>query len=309
MGRKKISIVGAGNVGATIAHITAMKELGDVALVDIVEGLPQGKALDLSEGKPVDGYDVNIIGANDYESTADSDIVVITAGLPRKPGMSRDDLQEINADIISVVTEQVADFSPNAIVIIVTNPLDVMCYLAKKVSGFPKSRVVGQAGALDSSRMRFFIAEELDVSVEDVTTFVLGGHGDTMVPLVRYTYVGGIPVSQILSEEKLDAIVTRTKKAGGEIVGLLKTGSAYFSTAAATVQMVESIVKDKKRIIPCSAYLEGEFGFEDIYLGVPVVLGENGIEKVLEIELTPDEAEALDKSANAVRCSIKKLTL
>lgn len=309
MGRKKITVVGAGQVGSTIAHIIAMKELGDVTLIDVIEGIPQGKSLDILEGTPVDGIDVSIAGTNDYQETANSDIVVITAGLARKPGMSRDDLLNKNAAIVREVTEKSVQYSPHCSIIVITNPLDVMCYLAKKTSGFSKNKVIGQAGALDSSRMRFFIAQELGVSVEDVSAFVLGGHGDSMVPLIRYTYIGGIPVEHLIPKDVLSKIVERTQKAGGEIVNYLKTGSAYYSTAAATVQMIESILKNKRRIIPCSAYLDGEYGFNDIYLGVPVILGENGIEKIIEIKLTEEEAALLNKSALDVKENIQLLKL
>lgn len=307
MKRNKVSVIGAGNVGATVAHIIANKELADITLLDVVDGIPQGKALDMLEGLPVGGYNVSIKGTNDYSDTANSDIVVITAGLARKPGMSRDDLLFKNVEIIENVTKQVMEFSKDTILIVVTNPLDIMCYLAKKVSGLPKNKVIGQAGALDSSRMRYFIADELGVSVEDVTAMVLGGHGDTMVPMVRYTTVAGIPVESLISKEKLSAIIERTKNAGGEIVNYLKTGSAYFSTAAASVQMVEAILKDKKKVLPCSAYLDGEYGNKGIYLGVPVVLGKNGMEKVIEVELTAEETTLLQKSADAVKEGIGQL--
>lgn len=309
MERKKITVVGAGQVGATIAHIIATKELADIVLIDVIDGIPQGKALDILEGTPISETDVNIIGTNEYSHTANSDIVVITAGLARKPGMSRDDLLAKNVEIVQSVTEQVAKYSPNSFLIVVTNPLDVMCYLAMKVSGFPKNKVMGQAGALDSSRMRFFIAQELGISVEDVSAFVLGGHGDSMVPLIRYTYAGGIPVENLIPKEKLTAIIERTKNAGGEIVSYLKTGSAYYSTAAATVQMINAILKDKKKITPCSVYLDGEYGFNDLFLGVPVVLGKNGIEKIIEIKLTGEESTLLNKSASDVKTNIVKLKI
>jgi malate dehydrogenase len=261
------------------------------------------------ETAPAEGFDCEIIGTNDYKDTANSDVVVITAGLARKPGMSRDDLLEANAKIVGDVTKQVVEASPNSILVIVTNPLDVMCYLAKHVSGFPKERVVGQAGALDSSRMRCFLAMELNVSVEDVTAFVMGGHGDSMVPLVRYSSVGGIPVERLIPKDRLDAIVERTRKAGGEIVAHLKTGSAYYSPAACSIRMVESILRDKKRVLPCAAYLEGEYGVQGLYMGVPVILGSSGVVRVLEVDLKEEEAAAFQKSAEAVRSTVNKLNL
>ena len=309
MARKRITIVGAGNVGATAALWASRLELGDIVLVDIVDGIPQGKALDLMETAPIEGFDCRIAGTNGYEETAGSDVVVITAGLARKPGMSREDLLAANVKIIREVTENVVKHSPDAILVVVTNPLDTMSYLVKKVSGFPKERVVGQAGALDSSRMRCFIGMELGVSVEDVTALVLGGHGDSMVPLVRNSSVGGIPVETLIPKDRLDAIVQRTRKAGGEIVGYLKTGSAYYSPSACSIRMVESILKDKKRVISCSAYLEGEYGLNDVYMGVPVILGAGGVEKVLEVDLMDDEKGAFQKSAEAVRKSIGQLNL
>ena len=309
MGRKKITIVGAGNVGATAAHWAAEKELGDIVLVDIVEGMPQGKALDLMESRPVEGFDVNITGANDYEETSDSDLVIITSGLPRKPGMSRDDLLQKNKEIVSSVTKSVVAKSPNCIIIVVSNPLDTMSYVAKAVSGFPKNRVVGMAGILDSARFRVFIAMELNVSVEDIQALVLGGHGDSMVPLPRYSTVGGIPLTQILSENKINDIVGRTRKAGGEIVALLKTGSAYYSPSASAVQMADAILKDKKRILPCCAYLEGEYGLNGIYFGVPVKLGSDGVEQVMEVSLTEEESALVQQSGKAVKESIASLKL
>jgi len=308
MGRKKITIVGAGNVGATAAHWAAEKELGDIVLVDIIEGIPQGKALDLMESKPVEGFDVTISGTSSYEETAGSDIVIITSGLPRKPGMSREDLLQKNKEIVTSVTRSVAARSPNSIIIVVSNPLDTMTYLAKSVSGFPKNRVMGMAGILDTARFRVFIAMELNVSVEDIQALVLGGHGDSMIPLPRYSSVGGIPLSQMLSKEKLDKIVARTRKAGGEIVALLKTGSAFYSPSASAIQMAEAIIKDKKRILPCCAYLEGEYGLNDIYFGVPVKLGSEGVEEVMEVELTSEEKELVQKSGAAVKKSITELT-
>jgi malate dehydrogenase len=307
--RTKISVVGAGNVGATVAQLIAYKELGDVVMVDIIEGLPQGKALDLLEAGPVEGYDSQVNGANNYEATADSHIVVITAGIARKPGMSRSDLITTNANIVRAVTEQVIKYSPDALLIVVSNPLDAMVHLTKHVSGFPKNRVVGQAGVLDSTRFRTFIAQELNVSVEDTQAFVLGGHGDTMVPLPRYSTVAGIPITHLLPQETIDRLVQRTRDGGGEIVNLLKSGSAFYAPGAAVVQMVEAIVKDKKRVLPCTAYLEGEYGLRDIYFGVPVKLGAGGVEQIIEIELTADERAALQASAKEVADTIQLLQL
>src|SRR5436853_2491940 len=285
MARKKISVIGAGNVGATAAQRLADKELGDVVLVDIVEGMPQGKALDLAEAAPIEGYDSRLAGSNGYKETADSDIVIITSGLARKPGMSRDDLLRTNAGIVGSVTEQVMKYSRNPILIIVSNPLDAMCHVALKSSGLPKERVVGMAGVLDSARMRCFIAEALNVSVENVNAFVFGGHGDTMVPLPRYSTVPSIPLPELLPQDKIDAIVKRTASGGAEIVSLLKTGSAYYAPSAAAVEMTEAILKDKKKILPCAAYLEGEYGINGLFVGVPVKLGERGIEAILQIKL------------------------
>ena len=305
--RPKITIIGAGFVGSTSAHWVASKELGDVVLLDIVEGVPQGKGLDLLEAGPIEGFDVHVIGTNDYADTANSDIIVVTSGAPRKPGMSREDLIKINADITrDCITKSVAQ-SPNATIIMVNNPLDTMTYLAKQVSGLPKNRVIGQAGVLDSARYRTFIAMEAGVSVEDVQATLMGGHGDEMVPLPRFTTIGGIPVTEFISQERLDAIIQRTRKGGGEIVNLLKTGSAYYAPSAATVQMVEAVLRDKKRVIPCAAYLEGEYGLNDIYFGVPVVLGANGVEKVIELSLTDAEMEEVKKSAAVVGGSIETL--
>jgi len=298
--RKKVTVVGAGNVGASCAVRLADKELADVVLVDIIEGVPQGKGLDILESCPVEGTDVRVAGSNDYAPTAGSDIVVITAGFPRKPGMSRDDLLIANYEIVKAATEQAVKYSPGAILILVTNPLDAMCQVAYKVSGFSKNRVIGMAGVLDSARFRSFLAEALDVSVENVVAFVLGGHGDTMVPLVRYTSVAGIPVADLLDKATLDKIVDRTRNGGAEIVKYLKTGSAYYAPSAAVVEMVESILKDKKKVLPCAAYLEGEYGCNGIFLGVPVKLGERGIEKIYEIALLDDERAELAKSAAAV---------
>lgn len=307
--RKKITIVGAGFVGATAAHWAAIKELGDICLVDIVEGMPQGKALDLLEASPVEGFDAQIIGTNDYADTANSDVVIITAGLPRKPGMSRDDLLFKNAEIVKNVTEQIAKYSPNAYLIVVSNPLDAMVYVAYKVSGFPTNRVMGMAGVLDAARFRTFIAMEVGVSVEDVTAFVLGGHGDTMVPLPRYSTVGGIPITDILSPEKIEALVERTRNGGAEIVNLLKTGSAFFAPSASAVAMAEAIIKDKKRLMPCAAYCDKEYNVGGYFVGVPVILGGNGVEKVVEIKLTPEEEAAFRKSVEAVKNLVSKLSL
>lgn len=301
MARKKISIIGAGNVGATAAQRLADKELGDIVLVDIIEGMPQGKALDLAEAAPIEGYDVKLVGSNGYKETADSDIVIITSGLPRKPGMSRDDLLRTNADIVASVTEQVMRYSPNPIIIVVSNPLDAMCHVALNKSGLSRERVIGMAGVLDSARMRYFIAEALNVSVENVTAFVLGGHGDTMVPLPRYSTVAGIPIPDLLPKEKISEIVERTRNGGAEIVNLLKTGSAYYAPSAAIVEMVEAILKDKKKILPCAAYLEGEYGISGLFIGVPVKLGARGIEEIIQINLTTEERAALQRSAAAVQ--------
>ncbi|MFA4911190.1 MAG: malate dehydrogenase [Desulfobacteria bacterium] len=309
MGRKKITIVGAGNVGATTAHWAAEKEIGDVVLVDIVEGVPQGKALDLMEAGPVEGFDTKVIGTNGYDETADSDIVIITSGFPRQPGMSREDLLAKNKEIIQSVTKEIATRSPNCIIIMITNPLDTMVYLAKNVSGFPKNRVIGMAGVLDTARLSAFIAMELNVSVENIQAFILGGHGDDMVPIPRYCTVAGVPITQLMPKERIDKIVDRARKGGGEIVALLKKGSAFYAPSAAAVQMAEAILKDKKRILPCAAYLEGEYGLNDIYFGVPVKLGSNGIEKVIEVELTDEEKAAVQKSADSVKKSIAELKL
>jgi malate dehydrogenase len=307
--RTKISVVGAGNVGATVAQLIAYKELGDVVMVDIIEGLPQGKALDLLEAGPLEGYDSQITGANSYEPTAESHLVVITAGIARKPGMSREDLLATNANIVRTVTEQVVKYSPDAYLVVVSNPLDAMVYLVKHVSGFPKHRVVGMAGVLDSTRFRTFIAQELNVAVEDVQAFVLGGHGDSMVPLPRYSTVAGIPITHLLPKDKIDRLVQRTRDGGGEIVNLLKTGSAFYAPGSSVVQMVEAIVKDKKRVLPCAAYLEGEYGLKDLYFGVPVKLGAGGVEQIIEIELEADERAALVASAKEVQETIKQLKL
>lgn len=309
MGRKKITIVGAGNVGATAAHWAAERELGDIVLVDIIEGMPQGKALDLMEARPVEGFDVTITGTNSYDETAGSDLVIITSGLPRKPGMSREDLLQKNKEIVASVTKSVVTKSPNCIIIVVSNPLDTMSYVVKTVSGFPKNRVMGMAGVLDTARFRVFIAMELNVSVEDIQALVLGGHGDSMVPIPSNASVGGIPLTQLLSKEKIDAIVARTRRAGGEIVALLKTGSAYYSPSASVIQMAEAILKDKKRILPCCAYLEGEYGLNDIYFGVPVKLGTDGIEQILKVSLTEEEKTLVQQSGKSVKESIAVLNL
>ena len=298
--RRKVTVVGAGNVGANTAQKIAAKELADVVLVDVVEGVPQGKSLDMLESAPVEGYDIRLTGANDYEQTAGSDIVVITAGFPRKPGMSRDDLLLANYEVVKSATEQAARLSPNAILILVTNPLDAMCWTAMKVSGFPRERVIGMAGVLDTARFRTFIAQELDVSFENVSAMVLGGHGDTMVPLVRFTNVSGIPISELLDATTIERLVQRTRDGGAEIVKYLKTGSAYYAPAASTVEMVESILKDKKKVLPCAALLKGEYGINDLFVGVPVKLGSRGIEKIYEVKLDSSEKAALDKSAAAV---------
>jgi malate dehydrogenase len=297
----KITVVGAGNVGATAAQRVAEKELArQVVLIDIAEGVPQGKGLDQFQSAPIEGFDSRIIGTNGYEESAGSGIYIVTAGIARKPGMSRDDLLTTNAGIVRQVCENIARVSPNAIIIMVSNPLDVMCYVAMKASGFPRERVIGMAGVLDTGRYRAFLAMELDVSVEDIQAMVLGGHGDTMVPLVSYTSVSGIPVTQLMAKDKLDAIVDRTRNGGAEIVKFLKTGSAYYAPSAGAVQMAEAIVKDKKRILPCAAWLQGEYGMKDLFLGVPVKLGRNGMEGIIEVELTDEERAALQKSADAV---------
>lgn len=299
--RKKVTIVGSGNVGATAAHWVASKELADVVLIDIVDGVPQGKALDLLEAMPIEKRDSHVIGTNDYKDTANSDIVVITAGIPRKPGMSRDDLLNTNHKIMQDVVNKVVQYSPNCILIIVSNPLDAMAQAAYKLSGFSRNRVIGMAGVLDSARFRAFIAEELKVSVENVTAFVLGGHGDTMVPLPRYSTVAGIPITELLSPDRLEALVQRTRDGGAEIVKYLKTGSAYYAPSAAVAEMVEAILKDKKKILPCAAYLEGEYGINGLFVGVPVKLGSTGIEQIIQIKLTADEQSELERSAGSVK--------
>ena len=304
--KTKVTVVGAGNVGATVAQGIALKELADVVLVDIVEGVPQGKSLDMNETAPVEKYDALLRGTNSYDGTENSDIVVITAGLPRKPGMSRDDLLWKNEEIVGGVTAEVVKRSPKAILVIVSNPLDAMCEVARRVSGFPRERVIGMAGVLDSARMRCFIAMELNVSVENTHAFVLGGHGDTMVPLPRYSTVAGIPITELIPKERIDAIVDRTRNGGAEIVNLLKT-SAWYAPGAAAVEMVEAILKDKRKILPCAAFLQGEYGYNDLFVGVPVKLGSKGIEKIIEIELTAEERAGLDKSAGAVKELFDKL--
>ncbi|HZS07321.1 MAG TPA: malate dehydrogenase [Blastocatellia bacterium] len=309
MARKKITVVGAGNVGATTAHWLVSKELGDVVLLDIIEGMPQGKALDLAQAGPIEGYDSRLVGTNGYRETANSDIVVITSGIARKPGMSRDDLLNTNAGIVGSVAEEIAKTSPNAILIVVSNPLDAMAQVAWKKSGFPKHRVMGMAGILDSARMRTFLAEALNVSVENVTAFVLGGHGDTMVPLPRYSTCAGIPVTELLPKDVVDKIVNRTANGGAEIVSLLKTGSAYYAPSSAAVEMVEAIIKDKKKILPCAVYLEGEYGINGLFVGVPIKIGAKGVEEIIQINLTTEERAALQKSAAAVQELVTTLKL
>jgi malate dehydrogenase len=305
--RSKVTIVGAGQTGGAMARELAPKGFADIVLLDVVEGVPQGKALDMTQAGPVVGFDSHITGSNDWKDTANSDIVVITSGKPRLPGMSRDDLVTANTEIVKGVTEQVIKHSPNAIIIVFVNPLDAMCYVVKKVSGFPRERVFGQSGVLDAARFRSFIARELDVSMEDVQAYVLGGHGDDMIPLVRHTTVCGIPISELMSVDRISVLVERTRKGGGEIVNLLKTGSAYYAPAAATIQMVESVILDRKRVLPCSVYLEGEFGVEGIFMGVPVKLGARGVEQIIEIKLTDDERQMFERSAASVR-EVTKVT-
>src|SRR5881275_3157074 len=306
----KITVVGAGNVGATTAQRLAEKELArTVVLVDIQEGIPQGKGLDQWQSAPIEGFDTRVVGTNGYEETEDSDIIVITAGIARKPGMSRDDLLNTNAGIVKQVSEQIKTTSPDAILIVVSNPLDVMSYVAMKVTGFPRERVLGMAGVLDTARYRAFIAEALDVSVRDIQAMVLGGHGDTMVPLISYTSVSGIPITQLMDMGKLDAIVDRTRNGGAEIVKHLKTGSAYYAPSAGAVQMAEAIVNDQKRILPCAAWLDGEYGMKGLFLGVPCKLGKGGLQKIIEVELTPAERGALEKSAEAVREPMRAVKL
>ncbi|MGW8424360.1 malate dehydrogenase [Peribacillus simplex] len=307
--RKKITVVGAGFTGATAAFLAAQKELGDIILVDIpqAENPTKGKALDMAEAGPVLGFDANIIGTSDYAETADSDVVIITAGIARKPGMSRDDLVQTNQKVMKSVTKEVVKYSPNTTIIVLTNPVDAMTYTVYKESGFPKERVIGQSGVLDTARFRTFVAQELNLSVKDVTGFVLGGHGDDMVPLVRYSYAGGIPLETLIPQDRLEAIVARTRTGGGEIVNLLGNGSAYYAPAASLVEMAEAILKDQRRVLPSIAYLEGEYGFEGIYLGVPTVLGANGIEQIIELELTENEKAALSKSVESVKAVMQVL--
>ena len=305
--RRRVTVIGAGNVGATTAQRIIETGLADVILVDIVEGLPQGKALDLAEASPVVGYDVQVTGTNDYADTAGSKIIVVTSGLARQPGMSRDDLVAKNASIVGSVVKQAAAVSPNAIIIVVTNPLDAMCHVAMRASGFPRKRVIGMAGVLDSARFRHFIATELGISARDVRAFVLGGHGDTMVPLPRYSTVGGVPITELLSGERIAQLVDRTRNGGAEIVALLKTGSAYYAPAAAVVVMVEAILLDRRRLLPCAAYLQGEYGIDGLFVGVPVVLGNGGMEKIIEISLSDEEEAALARSAASVRELVEKL--
>lgn len=305
MARKKIALIGAGMIGGTLAHLAAMKELGDVVMFDIAEGIPEGKALDIAESSPVDGFDAKMSGTQSYAAIKDADVCIITAGVARKPGMSRDDLLGINLKVMEQVGAGIKKYAPNAFVICVTNPLDAMVWALQKFSDLPKNKVVGMAGVLDSSRFRLFLAEEFDVSVKDVTAFVLGGHGDTMVPLVRYSTVGGIPLPDLIkmgwtTKAKIDAIVDRTRKGGGEIVALLKTGSAYYAPAASAIEMAESYLKDKKRVLPCAAALKGEYGVKDMYVGVPTVIGANGIERVIEIDMSKTEKKMFDKSVDAV---------
>jgi len=307
--RVKITVVGAGNVGATTAEYIAEKELGDVGMIDILEGIPQGKGLDIFQRGPIEGYDSKVFGTNDYKDTKDSDIVVITAGLARKPGMSRDDLLFKNAEIVKEVVENVVKYSPDSILIVVTNPLDAMAQLAYKISKFPKNRVIGMAGILDTARFRTFLAMELNVSVENIHATVLGGHGDTMVPLARYSTVAGMPITELLPKDKIDKIIERTAGGGGEIVALLKTGSAFYAPAAAITEMIESILKDKKKILPCCVYLEGEYGINGLYMGVPVKLGRDGVEEIIEIKFNQEEKEAFNKSVAAVRELVEKLAL
>lgn len=305
----KISVIGAGNVGATLAQRIAEAELAKyVGLVDIVEGVPQGKALDMLEAGPVYGYDTQILGSNEYDVIKDSELVVVTAGLPRKPGMSRDDLLEVNAKIMRQVCEQIKHNAPNAMIIVVSNPLDAMCHAALQASGFPHNRVIGMAGVLDTARFSTFIAEALEVSVSQVNAFVLGGHGDTMVPLVRYTNVAGIPLADLMPQDKIDAIVERTRKGGAEIVAHLKTGSAFYAPSASVVEMIESIVKDKKKILPCAVYLTGQYGVNDLYVGVPVKLGKNGVEQIMEIQLSDEERQQLQISVDDVASNVEKLS-
>jgi len=305
--RKKIGLIGAGQIGGTLGFLIALKELGDVVMVDIVEGMPQGKSLDTYESTPVYGSDCNLIGTNDYKDLAGSDVIIITAGVPRKPGMSRDDLLDVNRKIMQAVAPQIKEHAPDAFIIVLSNPLDIMVHLMHQITGFPKNQVVGMAGILDTARFRSFLAMETGYSVEDIYTTVLGGHGDSMVPLARYSNIAGIPLTHFISQERLDAIITRTRKGGGEIVGLLKTGSAYYAPTVAAIQIAESYMKDKKRILPCAAYLEGEYGLDNMFMGVPVVIGAGGVEKVIELDLTGEERTALMASADHVKRLIADL--
>ncbi len=305
MARNKIALIGSGQIGGTLAHLAGLKELGDIVLFDIAEGMPQGKALDLAESSPVDGFDAGLSGTNTYEGIAGSDVVIVTAGVPRKPGMSRDDLLEINLKVMEQVGAGIKKYAPDAFVICITNPLDAMVWALQKFSGLPANKVVGMAGVLDSARFRYFLAEEFNVSVEDVTAFVLGGHGDTMVPLTRYSTVAGVPLTDLvkmgwLTADRLEEIVQRTRDGGAEIVGLLKTGSAFYAPAASAIQMAESYLKDKKRVLPCAAHLDGQYGLKDMYVGVPTVIGANGIERIIEIDLNGDEKAMFDKSVSSV---------
>jgi malate dehydrogenase len=309
MARPKIALIGGGQIGGTLALLAAQRELGDVVLFDVVEGMPQGKALDIMETRPVDGFDVDLMGTNDYKDIRGADVVIVTAGFPRKPGMSRDDLLKMNIDIMKTVATNVKEHASKAFVIVISNPLDAMVFAMKRITGFPRERVVGMAGVLDSARFRCFVAMELGVSVEDVTAFVLGGHGDEMVPLPRYCTVAGIPIPELLSQEQIDRIVKRTRFAGGEIVELLKTGSAFYSPAASAIAMAESYLKDKKRVLACAAYLEGEYGVDGLYIGVPVVIGKGGVERVVEIKLTAEERKLFDVSVDHVRSLSKSLPL
>jgi malate dehydrogenase len=309
MARPKIALIGGGQIGGTLALLAAQRELGDVVLFDVLEGMPQGKALDIMESRPVDGYDVDLVGTNDYKDIRGADVVIVTAGFPRKPGMSRDDLLKMNIEIMKTVATNVKEHASKAFVIVISNPLDAMVFAMKRITGFPRERVVGMAGVLDSARFRCFVAMELGVSVEDVTAFVLGGHGDEMVPLPRYCTVAGIPLPTLMSQEQIDRIVKRTRFAGGEIVELLKTGSAFYSPAAAAIAMAESYLKDKKRVLACAAYLEGEYGVDGLYVGVPVVIGKGGVERVIEIQLAADERKLFDVSVDHVRSLSKSLPL
>ncbi|HEU4930252.1 MAG TPA: malate dehydrogenase [Candidatus Krumholzibacteria bacterium] len=309
MTRPKIALIGGGQIGGTLALLAAQRELGDVVLFDVVEGMPQGKALDIMESRPVDGYDVDLVGTNDYKDIRGADVVIVTAGFPRKPGMSRDDLLNKNIEIMKTVATNVKEHASKAFVVVISNPLDAMVYAMKQITGFPRERVVGMAGVLDSARFRCFVAMEIGVSVEDVTAFVLGGHGDEMVPLPRYCTVAGIPLPDLMSQEQIDRIVKRTRFAGGEIVELLKTGSAFYSPAAAAIAMAESYLRDKKRVLACAAYLDGEYGVKGLYVGVPVVIGKGGVERIIEIELAPDERKLFDVSVDHVRTLLTSLPL